>query len=94
MKIFCIFAYSLIIQQLKSQASKQMDMSFGEKIRQLREEKQLLQRQLAAVLEIDTLMYSKYNAATVVPSASKYLFLLTYCKPTQLSCLPFGWQTR
>jgi len=34
-------------------------MQFGEKIKQLREEKELLQRQLAASLEIDTPMYSK-----------------------------------
>ncbi|KAA6333009.1 hypothetical protein EZS27_018544 [termite gut metagenome] len=34
-------------------------MLFGERIRQLREEKQLLQRQLVATLEIDTPMYSK-----------------------------------
>jgi len=34
-------------------------MLFADKIRQLREEKKLLQRQLASVLEIDTPMYSK-----------------------------------
>ncbi|MDR0205981.1 MAG: helix-turn-helix domain-containing protein [Bacteroidales bacterium] len=34
-------------------------MLFAEKIKHLREEKQLLQRQLAAILEIDTPMYSK-----------------------------------
>ena len=34
-------------------------MQFGEKIRMLREEKDLLQRQLAASLEIDTPMFSK-----------------------------------
>lgn len=34
-------------------------MLFADKIRQLREEKQLLQRQLASALEIDTPMYSK-----------------------------------
>ena len=34
-------------------------MLFANKIRQLREEKQLLQRQLASALEIDTPMYSK-----------------------------------
>lgn len=34
-------------------------MQFSEKIKQLREEKELLQRQLAASLEIDTPMYSK-----------------------------------
>jgi transcriptional regulator with XRE-family HTH domain len=34
-------------------------MLFGNVIRQLREEKQMLQRQFAAALEIDTPMYSK-----------------------------------
>ena len=34
-------------------------MLFADKIRQLRDEKQLLQRQLASALEIDTPMYSK-----------------------------------
>lgn len=34
-------------------------MLFADKIRQLRKEKQLLQRQLASALEIDTPMYSK-----------------------------------
>ena len=34
-------------------------MLFANKIRQLREERNLLQRQLAAALEIDTPMYSK-----------------------------------
>ena len=34
-------------------------MLFGNKIKELREEKGLLQRQLAAVLEIDTPMFSK-----------------------------------
>ena len=34
-------------------------MLFANKIRQLREERGLLQRQLAAALEIDTPMYSK-----------------------------------
>lgn len=34
-------------------------MSFGNRIKELRESKQLLQRQLAASLEIDTPMFSK-----------------------------------
>lgn len=34
-------------------------MQFGEKIKELREKKELLQRQLAANLEIDTPMFSK-----------------------------------
>lgn len=36
-----------------------MNMLFADKIRRLRIEKQLLQSQLAAALEIDTPMYSK-----------------------------------
>ena len=34
-------------------------MLFAERIKRLREERQLLQRQLAAAMEIDTPMYSK-----------------------------------
>jgi transcriptional regulator with XRE-family HTH domain len=34
-------------------------MQFGERIKELRESKELLQRQLAASLEIDTPMFSK-----------------------------------
>ncbi len=34
-------------------------MYLGKRIKELREEKKLLQRQLAAILEIDTPMYSK-----------------------------------
>lgn len=34
-------------------------MLFAEKLRQLREEKRILQRQLASILEIDTPMYSR-----------------------------------
>ncbi len=34
-------------------------MFFGKRIKELREQKELLQRQLAAELEIDTPMYSK-----------------------------------
>ncbi len=36
-----------------------MNMLFGNKIKELREEQSLLQRQLAAFLEIDTPMFSK-----------------------------------
>lgn len=39
-------------------------MLFGNKIKQLREEKKLLQRQLAAALEIDTPMYSKIETGS------------------------------
>jgi transcriptional regulator with XRE-family HTH domain len=36
-----------------------MNMLFADKIRQLREERKLLQRHLAAVLDMDTPMFSK-----------------------------------
>lgn len=39
-------------------------MLFGNKIKQLREEKKLFQRQLAAALEIDTPMYSKIETGS------------------------------
>lgn len=35
------------------------DMIFGKKIKELREEQGMVQRQLAAVIEVDTPMYSK-----------------------------------
>jgi transcriptional regulator with XRE-family HTH domain len=41
------------------QVSKTTTMFFGERVKQLREEKGLLQRQLAASLEMDTPMFSK-----------------------------------
>ena len=39
--------------------TKIKEMLFADKIRQLREDNQMLQRQLASALEIDTPMYSK-----------------------------------
>ncbi len=41
-------------------------MLFGKKIRELRDENGVLQRQLAAFLEIDTPMFSKIERGTVV----------------------------
>jgi transcriptional regulator with XRE-family HTH domain len=38
-----------------------MSMNFTEKIRQLREERQMPQRQFAAALEIDTATYCKFE---------------------------------
>jgi len=35
------------------------NMIFGKKIKEIREERRMLQRQLSAALEIDTPMYSK-----------------------------------
>ena len=42
-------------------------MLFGKMIKQLREEQGLLQRQLAAELEIDTPMYSKLERGERLP---------------------------
>ncbi len=43
----------------KSVKSKSIKKMFAEKIRQLREEKQLLQRQISASLDIDNALYCK-----------------------------------
>lgn len=50
-------------------------MLFADKFRQLREEKQLLQRQLASALEVDTQCIAKLNVETVLLSVSKWLLL-------------------
>jgi transcriptional regulator with XRE-family HTH domain len=64
-------------------------MLFGERIRQLREEKQLLQRQLAAVLEIDTPMYSKIERGDRRAKRKQVLILADLLKadPTELLTL-------
>ena len=46
-------------QLLKKTNKSDIDMLFGKKIRELRDENGVLQRQLAALLEIDTPMFSK-----------------------------------
>ena len=50
-------------------------MLFADKIRQLREEKQLLQRQLASALEIDTPMYSKIERGNRMAKRSQVIAL-------------------
>lgn len=47
-------------------------MIFGKKIKELREEHCLLQRQLSAALEIDTPMYSKMSVESVRRSAARF----------------------
>lgn len=46
-------------------------MLLGNKIRSLRDENEVLQRQLAAYLEIDTPMFSKIERATGEPKGVK-----------------------
>ena len=52
-------------------------MLFGNKIRELRDEQELLQRQLAAALEIDTPMFSKIERGLswiIIKTLFKYCF--------------------
>lgn len=46
-------------------------MLFANKLKELREEKQLLQRQLASALEIDTPMYSRIERGKEKPKENK-----------------------
>ncbi|MDR1884387.1 MAG: helix-turn-helix domain-containing protein [Prevotella sp.] len=64
-------------------------MLFGERIRQLREKKQLLQRQLAAALEIDTPMYSKIERGDRKAKRKQVFVLadLLQADPTELLTL-------
>lgn len=50
-------------------------MFLGKRIKELREEKELLQRQLAASLEIDTPMYSKIERGERKPKREQVLKL-------------------
>ncbi len=52
-----------------------MIMLFANKIRRLREERELLQRQLAAALEIDTPMYSKIERGNRMAKRSQVIAL-------------------
>ena len=55
-----------------------MIMLFANKIRRLREEQQLLQRQLAAALEIDTPMYriDEYDVNESVETPDSYNWVI------------------
>ncbi|QZT37861.1 helix-turn-helix domain-containing protein [Halosquirtibacter xylanolyticus] len=50
-------------------------MFFGKRIKELRDEKKLLQRQLAAELEIDTPMYSKIERGERRPKREQVIKL-------------------
>ena len=55
-------------------------MLFGNKIRELRDEQKLLQRQLAAALEIDTPMFSKIERGDRRAKRSQVIQMATYFK--------------
>ena len=50
-------------------------MIFGQRIRELREERGLLQRQLASILEIDTPMFSKIERGERKAKRSQVILL-------------------
>lgn len=66
-------------------------MLFGNKIKELREEKGLLQRQLAAVLEIDTPMFSKIERGDRRAKREQVIKLAEYLNQDEKKCLFYGW---
>lgn len=64
-------------------------MLFANKIRRLRIEKQLLQRQLAAALEIDTPMYSKIERGNRMAKRSQVIALARLLSTDETELLTF-----
>lgn len=69
-------------------------MPFADKLKELREKKQLLQRQLASALEIDTPMYSRIERGERKPKESKSFYWQSYLVQTKKSCYNCGLQIR
>ena len=61
-------------------------MLFGNKIRTLRDEQGVLQRQLAAYLEIDTPMFSKIERGDRRAKRSQVIMLVKYFHVDEKSC--------
>lgn len=68
-------------------------MLFGNKIKELGDEQGVLQRQLAALLEIDTPMFSKIERGDRRAKCEQVNLQNTSIKMT-MRCCPYGWQTR
>jgi transcriptional regulator with XRE-family HTH domain len=76
-------------------------MLFGNKIKELRDEQGLLQRQLAAFLEIDTPMFSKIERGDRRAKREQVIKLAEYlhqdekdiCIKMRKKCLPYGYHT-
>ena len=64
-------------------------MLFAEKIRQLREEKQMPQRQFAAALEIDTPMYSKIERGERPAKRKQIAVIAQLLKIDENTLVPF-----
>ncbi len=69
-------------------------MLFADRIKELGEKKQIVPRQFATALEIDTPMYSKINGVIVRQNEHRLLLLQNCFLLTKQNCLPFGWQTK
>lgn len=67
-------------------------MLFGNKIKELRDEQGLLQRQLAAFLEIDTPMYSKIERGDRRAKREQVIKLAEYLHQDEKEMLTLGWQ--
>lgn len=57
-------------------------MTFTERIRQLREQRQLPQRKVAEALYIDSATYCKIERGERRARKEHFQFLQTFCKPT------------
>ena len=68
-------------------------MLFGNKIKELGDEQGVLQRQLAALLEIDTPMFSKIERGDRRAKCEQVNLQNTSVKMT-MRCCPYGWLTR
>lgn len=66
-------------------------MLLGDKIKELREEHGVLQRQLAALLEIDTPMFSKIERGD---RYAKRRQVLSISRLIKMNFLHYGWQTK
>ena len=69
-------------------------MLFGKKIRELRDENGVLQRQLAALLEIDTPMFSKIERGDRRAKREQVIKLAEYFHQDENEMLTFGWLTK
>ena len=69
-------------------------MIFGKKIKELREEHGMVQRKLAAALDIDTPMYSKIERGERKAKRSHIPIMARLLEIEEKELLLFGWQTR
>ena len=69
-------------------------MLLGQKIKELRLENGVLQRQLASILEIDTPMFSKIERGDRRAKRTQVIQIATISMLTKKSFSPFGWRIK